>query len=97
MYTLIPKRALVEEGGTIEWVSGSFGSHVSYLYPMSILNGTGAHSEFTGVTFAGHSQNLDTGCKVVHNAPKTTSIVKHTLYFQEWRHQHFPQQRSCYQ
>ena len=42
---------------------------------MSILNGTGAHSEFTGVTFAGHSQNLDTGCKVVQNAPKTTSIV----------------------
>jgi len=39
------------------------------------VNGTGAHSEFTGVTFAGHSQNLDTGCKVVHNAPKTTSIV----------------------
>lgn len=75
MYNLNTKRALVEEGGTIEWVSGSFGSHVSYLYPMSILNGTGAHSEFTGVTFAGHSQNLDTGCKVVHNAPKTTSIV----------------------
>ena len=75
MYNLNTKRALVEEGGTIEWVSGSFGSHVSYLYPMSILNGTGAHSEFTGVTFAGHSQNLDTGCKVVHNAPKTTSVV----------------------
>ena len=75
MYNLNTKRALVEEGGSIEWVSGSFGSHVSYLYPMSILNGTGAHSEFTGVTFAGHSQNLDTGCKVVHNAPKTTSIV----------------------
>ena len=75
MYNLNTKRALVEEGGTIEWVSGSFGSHVSYLYPISILNGTGAHSEFTGVTFAGHSQNLDTGCKVVHNAPKTTSIV----------------------
>ena len=75
MYNLNTKRATVAEGGTIEWVSGSFGSHVSYLYPMSILNGTGAHSEFTGVTFAGHSQNLDTGCKVVHNAPKTTSIV----------------------
>lgn len=75
MYNLNTKRALVAEGGTIEWVSGSFGSHVSYLYPMSILNGEGAHSEFTGVTFAGHDQNLDTGCKVVHNAPKTTSIV----------------------
>ena len=75
MYNLNTKRALVAEGGTIEWVSGSFGSHVSYLYPMSILNGEGARSEFTGVTFAGHSQNLDTGCKVVHNAPKTSSIV----------------------
>lgn len=75
MYNLNTKRALVAEGGVIEWVSGSFGSHVSYLYPMSILNGEGAHSEFTGVTFAGHDQNLDTGCKVVHNAPKTTSLV----------------------
>lgn len=75
MYNLNTKRALVAEGGTIEWVSGSFGSHVSYLYPMSILNGEGARSEFTGVTFAGYSQNLDTGCKVVHNAPKTSSVV----------------------
>lgn len=75
MYNLNTKRALVAEGGTIEWVSGSFGSHVSYLYPMSVLNGEGAHSEFTGVTFAGHGQNLDTGCKVVHNAPRTTSLV----------------------
>lgn len=75
MYNLNTKRALVEEGGTIEWVSGSFGSHVSYLYPMSVLNGECARAEFTGITFAGKGQNLDTGTKVVHNAPKTTSYV----------------------
>ena len=75
MYNLNTKRAIVEEGGTIEWVSGSFGSHVSYLYPMSILNGKGAKSEFTGVTFAGKDQDLDTGCKVLMNAPDTTSYV----------------------
>ena len=75
MYNLNTKRAKVEEGGTIEWVSGSFGSHVSYLYPMSILNGKGARVEFTGITFAGKGQNLDTGTKVVHNAPETTSFV----------------------
>ena len=75
MYNLNTKRAKVEEGGKIEWVSGSFGSHVSCLYPMSILNGEGAHAEFTGVTFAGEGQFLDTGCKVVHNAPYTTSNV----------------------
>ncbi len=75
MYNLNTKRALVEEGGKVEWISGSFGSHVSYLYPMSILNGRGARSEFTGVTFAGKGQNLDTGCKVVHSAPETSSYV----------------------
>ena len=75
MYNLNTKRAKVDEGGKIEWVSGSFGSHVSYLYPMSVLNGKGARAEFTGVTFAGNDQNLDTGTKVVHNAPDTSSYV----------------------
>ena len=75
MYNLNTKRALVEEGGTIEWISGSFGSHVSYLYPMSILKGKGARMEFTGVTFAGKGQNLDTGAKVVHAAPDTSSYM----------------------
>ena len=75
MYNLNTKRARVEEGGKVEWVSGSFGSHVSYLYPMSVLAGRGSRSEFTGVTFAGAGQNLDTGCKVVHAAPDTSSYV----------------------
>ncbi|MBR1812519.1 MAG: Fe-S cluster assembly protein SufB [Lachnospiraceae bacterium] len=75
MYNLNTKRAKVEEGGKVEWISGSFGSHVSYLYPMSVLAGRGARAEFSGVTFAGHGQNLDTGTKVVHNAPNTSSYV----------------------
>lgn len=75
MYNLNTKRAKVEAGGRIEWISGSFGSHVSYLYPMSVLDGEGARSEFTSVTFAGNGQNLDTGCKVVHNAPETSSYI----------------------
>ncbi len=75
MYNLNTKRAIVEEGGTVEWVSGSFGSHVGYLYPMSILKGKGAKMEFTGVTFAGNGQNLDTGAKVVHAAPDTSSFM----------------------
>ena len=75
MYNLNTKRALVEEGGVIEWVSGSFGSHVGCLYPMSILKGDNSRMEFTGVTFAGKGQYLDTGSKVVHNAPNTTSNI----------------------
>jgi len=75
MYNLNTKRARVEEGGSIEWVSGSFGSHISYLYPQSDLIGCGARAEFTGVTFAGEGQNLDTGAKMVHIAPNTTSLI----------------------
>lgn len=75
MYNLNTKRAIVEKYGTIEWISGSFGSKVSMLYPMSILKGEGARSDYTGITFAGEDQVLDTGTKVVHAAPYTTSNI----------------------
>ena len=75
MMNLNTKRASVEKNGTIEWISGSFGSKVSMLYPMSILKGEGARSEFTGISFAGKGQTLDTGTKVVHAAPYTSSTI----------------------
>lgn len=75
MYNLNTKRALVDEDGVIEWVSGSFGSKVSMLYPMSVLKGNRSRSEFTGVTFAGGGQCLDTGCKVLHIGKDTTSTI----------------------
>ena len=75
MFNLNTKKAIVEEGGTIEWVSGSFGSHISMLYPMSILNGKNSRSEFTGISFAGETQTIDNGCKVVLNAPNTSCVI----------------------
>ena len=75
MYNLNTKRAIVEEGGRMEWVSGSFGSHVSYLYPTTILKGDGADVEYTGITFSGKGQNLDTGARMVHLGKNTSSIL----------------------
>ena len=75
MYNLNTKRARVEENGIMEWVSGSFGPHISYLYPMTILKGDNARAEFTGVTFAGAGQNLDTGAKMVHIGKDTSSYI----------------------
>lgn len=75
MYNLNTKRAQVKEGGSIEWVSGSFGSHVGCLYPESRLIGANSRAEFTGITFAGKGQTLDTGCKMTHLAPNTHSVV----------------------
>ena len=75
MLNLNTKRAIVGKNAQIDWVSGSFGSKISMLYPMSLLNGEGAKTEYTGISFAGKKQNLDTGFKVIHNAPNTSSVV----------------------
>ncbi|MBP5197634.1 MAG: Fe-S cluster assembly protein SufB [Lachnospiraceae bacterium] len=75
MYNLNTKRALVEEGARMEWVSGSFGSHVSYLYPTTILKGKDSQCDYTGITFSGKGQNLDTGCRMVHLGENTSSLV----------------------
>ncbi|MCI6158020.1 MAG: Fe-S cluster assembly protein SufB [Selenomonadaceae bacterium] len=75
MMNLNTKRALVEKDGIMEWVSGSFGSHVSCLYPCTILHGEGSRCEFTGVTFASSGQDLDTGASVIHAAPHTSANI----------------------
>ena len=75
MMNLNTKKAIVGKNAQIDWITGSFGSKVSMLYPMSILNGEGAKTEYTGITFAGKGQNLDTGFKAIHNAPNTSSVV----------------------
>ncbi len=75
MMNLNTKRALVEKDAAIEWVSGTFGSHTTMLYPSSILKGEGARSTFNGITFAGNGQHLDTGTRVVHAAPNTSSTI----------------------
>ena len=75
MYNLNTKRALVDDDAKIEWISGSFGSHVGYLYPMSVLKGRNSVSEFTGITFAGATQDLDTGCKVLMTGKNTSAHI----------------------
>lgn len=75
MLNLNSKKALVDRDGAIEWVSGTFGSHITMLYPTSVLAGENARSEYTGVSFASQGQHLDTGTKVVHAAPRTSSTV----------------------
>ncbi|KKW42545.1 MAG: FeS assembly protein SufB [Candidatus Magasanikbacteria bacterium GW2011_GWA2_56_11] len=75
-YNLNTKRALVDEAGIIEWVSGNMGSGVTMLYPASILRGRGARSDSLGVAFAGPGQHQDTGAKAIHAAPDTKSTIR---------------------
>ena len=75
-YNLNTKRAIVEENGTMEWISGSMGSKATMLYPSSILKGRGATDNHITIAFAGEGQDIDTGAKVYHNAPDTKSTIE---------------------
>lgn len=74
-YNLNTKRAIVDSDGTMEWVGGNMGSGVTMLYPCSILKGQGAHCDHLGIAFANKGQIQDTGAKVIHAAPHTSSNV----------------------
>ncbi len=76
VYNLNTKRALVYKEGSMRWLNGNMGSQVTMLYPCSMLIGEGAHSESIGIAFAGKDQDQDTGSKVIHAAPNTSSIIK---------------------
>lgn len=75
MYNLNTKKAEVLEGGSIDWVSGSFGSKVSMLYPTTILKEENASMTYTGITFASSGQEIDNGSGTIHLAPNTYSNI----------------------
>jgi Fe-S cluster assembly protein SufB len=75
-YNLNTKKALVFEDGEVQWVNGNLGSAVTMLYPSSVLLGERAKADSLGIVFAGAGQVQDTGSKVVHLAPNTTSTIR---------------------
>ena len=74
-YNLNTKRAIVERDATMEWIGGNMGSGVTMLYPCSMLTGEGARCDHLAIAFANKDQWQDTGAKVFHLAPHTTSRV----------------------
>jgi Fe-S cluster assembly protein SufB len=75
VYNLVTQRALVHEGGTMEWVDANLGSKLTMKYPSCYLLGPGAHGEILSMAFAGSGQHQDAGGKVIHFAPHTSSKV----------------------
>ena len=75
VYNLVTKRTVCEEGGTMEWVDGNIGSKVTMKYPAVWLMGEHARGETLSIAFAGEGQYQDTGAKMVHVAPNTSSSV----------------------
>src|ERR1700728_2928242 len=75
VYNLVTKRAVAQEGATMEWIDGNIGSKVTMKYPAIWLLGERAHGEVLSIAFAGAGQHQDAGAKIVHAAPNTTSNI----------------------
>lgn len=72
---LVTKRTYVEAGGHMEWIDGNIGSNINMKYPACILAGEGAKGTTISIAFAGPGQIQDTGAKMIHLAPNTTSQI----------------------
>jgi len=75
VYNLVTKRAYAYEGATVEWIDGNIGSKLTMKYPGIYLMGERAYGETLSIAFAGKGQHQDTGAKMVHLAPNTTSKI----------------------
>ncbi|MDN5605259.1 MAG: Fe-S cluster assembly protein SufB [Kocuria sp.] len=75
VYNLVTKRAIAHEGATMEWIDGNIGSKVTQKYPAVYMTGEHAKGETLSIAFAGEGQHQDTGSKMVHIAPNTSSSI----------------------
>jgi Fe-S cluster assembly protein SufB len=75
VYNLVTQRAMVHKNAKHEWVDANLGSQLTMKYPSCYLIGEGAHGGILSMAFAGKGQHQDTGGKVIHVAPHTTSRI----------------------
>jgi Fe-S cluster assembly protein SufB len=75
VYNLVTQRAIVEENAVMEWVDSNLGAKITMKYPSCYLVGKGAHGEILSMAFAAKGQIQDTGGKMLHLAPDTTSKI----------------------
>ena len=75
VYNLVTKRAYAYEDASVEWIDANVGSKLTMKYPSVYLVGPRAKAEIVSVAFAGKDRHQDTGAKVVHLAPYTSSRI----------------------
>jgi Fe-S cluster assembly protein SufB len=75
VYNLVTKRAIAYRNASVDWVDGNFGSKVTMKYPCVVLKEEGAKGQVISIGVAGRGQVQDTGAKMIHLAPKTSSHI----------------------
>ncbi len=72
---LVTQRALVEEGGFMEWVDGNIGSWRNMKYPCCILKGDYAKGNAISIAVGSTDQFQDNGAKMIHVGKHTSSTI----------------------
>ncbi len=75
VYNLVTQRAFAYENAHMEWIDANIGSKVNMKYPSVYLKERGAKGEILSVAVAGENQVQDSGGKMLHLAPDTTSKI----------------------
>ena len=75
VYNLVTKRAIVEDGGVMEWIDGNIGSCVTMKYPSCILKGDNSSGNSISIAYAKTTQVLDAGAKMIHIGKNTKSNI----------------------
>ena len=72
---MVTKRAKALKDATVEWIDGNLGAKTTMKYPSVYLDGEGARGTMLSIAFANAGQHQDTGAKMIHNAPHTSSSI----------------------
>jgi len=75
VYNLVTQRGIAQEGATIEWIDANLGSLCTMKYPCVVLAGEGANGRILSVSAASGAQNIDSGGRMLHLAPHTSSSI----------------------
>ncbi len=75
VYNLVTKRAIVDDGGLMEWIDGNVGSKVTMKYPCCILKGDNSMGRCITIGVASKDQYQDTGAKMIHIGKNTKSEI----------------------
>ncbi len=75
VYNLVTQRAYVYENGYMEWIDANIGSKINMKYPSAFLKEDGAKADVLSIAVAGNGQIQDSGGKIYHLAPNTTSKI----------------------
>ncbi len=75
VYNLVTQRAFAYEDASVEWTDCNIGSKLNEKYPSVYLKGRGAKGSVLSVAVAGEGQTQDSGGKIYHMAPDTTSQI----------------------